>query len=147
MVLEGILNITLGPILELPNPYGLLILTFIITGIITIIYKFATDQKMMKALKEEIKEIQNDIKKFKDNPKKMLELQKVAMEKNFKYLKHSMIPTLITFLPLIIIFGWLRNYYQVIGNPKIFLGLSWLWTYIIFSIVISITLRKIMKVY
>ncbi len=133
--------------MNLPDPFGLLVISFILTFIITLAYKFLTDQKLMKSLKEELKELQKKMKEFKDQPSKLMEIQKEAMQKNFKYMIHSMKPTIITFLPIIIIFSWLRNYYTSLGNPPVFLGLSWIWSYIIFSIIFSIILRKIFKVH
>ncbi|MBI4447344.1 DUF106 domain-containing protein [Candidatus Woesearchaeota archaeon] len=134
--------------MNLGEPYGLIIISFILTLIVTLAYKFFTDQKLMKELKEEMKALQKEVKELKDHPEKMMEAQKKAMEKNMKYLMHSMKPTLITFIPIILIFGWLRQYYTAIGNPDLPpFGLTWIWTYIIFSLVMSIALRKILKIY
>ena len=104
-----------------------------------------TNQELMKSLKAEIKDFQKEMKGYKDDAVKMMELQKKAMQKNMKYMKHSMKPTLFTFVPIIIIFGWLRTTYTPIG-PLIF-GLNWIWIYIASSIVFSIVLRKILKVH
>jgi len=38
----------------------------------------------------------------------MMKVQKEAMKKNMDYMKHSFKPTLITFLPIILIFGWMN---------------------------------------
>ncbi|MEA3378068.1 MAG: EMC3/TMCO1 family protein [Nanoarchaeota archaeon] len=148
MVLESIFDPTLGRVLNsLPQPWGLLIISFLLTALITLVYKYATDQEIMGTLKGDIKSLQNEMKQFKDNPSKAMELQKKAMSKNMEYMKYSFKPMLITFIPLIIIFGWLRGHYTVIGNPDVFFGLSWLWSYIIFSMVFSILIRKILKVH
>ena len=147
MVFDSFFDAVFGPILGLPNPLGLLIISFILTAIITVIYKYMTDQELMKTLKEDIKAMQKQMKELKDNPEKMMAVQKEAMQKNMKYMMHSMKPTLITFIPIIIIFGWLRSHYNALGNPDIFLGLSWIWTYIIFSVILSMTMRKILKIH
>ena len=55
-----------------------------------------------------MKKFQKEMKEFKQEPKKVMALQKRAMETNMKYMMHSLKPTLITFIPLIIIFGWLN---------------------------------------
>lgn len=144
---ENTVGVILGPIMNLPEPFGLLVISFLLTAVMTLVYKFMTDQKMMKELKDELKLLQKEMKELKDNPTKMMEVQKKAMEKNMKYMMHSMKPTIITFLPIIVIFSWLRNYYTAIGNPKIFFGLSWIWTYIIFSFALGLLLRKLLKVY
>jgi uncharacterized membrane protein (DUF106 family) len=62
----------------------------------------------MKSLKDEIKELQKEMKMLKDNPKKMMEVNKRAMETNMKYMTQSMKPMLFTFIPIIIIFGWMN---------------------------------------
>lgn len=148
MVLEGIFDPTLGWILNtLPEPWGLLIISFLLTIFITLVYKYVTDQEIMGSLKKEIKEIQQEMKKFKNEPAKAMALQKEAMSKNMKYMKQSFKPMLITFIPLIIVFGWLRSYYTSMGEANVFFGLSWLWSYIIFSLIISIVLRKLLKVH
>jgi uncharacterized membrane protein (DUF106 family) len=147
MVLEGFFDATLGPLLNLPKPFGLLAISFILTLLITIIYKYMTDQELMKTLKADMKSAQAEMKKLKDDPKKMMEMQKEAMQKNMKYMMKSMKPTLVTFIPIILIFGWLRQYYEAAGNPDVFFGLSWIWSYIIFSIVLSIIMRKVLKIH
>lgn len=93
------------------NPLILIgIFSLIISLLINLIYKFTTNQELMKKLKEEIKESQQEMKKLRDNPKKMTEVQKKAMEKNLVYMKHSFKPTLYTFIPLILIFSWFNGH-------------------------------------
>lgn len=145
-MLDGFFNMIFGPIMNLPDPLNLLIISFILTFTITIAYKYLTDQVKMKELKTEMKDMQKKMKELKSQPDKMMAMQKDSMKKNMEYMKHSIKPTLFTFIPIIIIFGWLRSYYEALGNPAVFLGLKWIWAYIIFSIVISIVLRKVMKV-
>jgi len=147
MVLDGFFNATLGPMLSLPNPWGLLIICAILSIFMTVVYKYATDQELMKTLKEDMKLMQKEMKSLKDNPKKMMEVQKKTMEKNMKYMMQSFKPMLITFIPFILIFPWLRSYYLDLGNPDVFIGLSWFWTYFLFTMVLSIGLRKILKVH
>jgi len=142
---DSFFNAVLGPLIAW-SPLGtIIIVAFILTLLITIVYKLMTDQDLMKSLKAEIKDFQKEMKNHKDNPSKMMELQKEAMGKNMKYMKHSMKPTLITFIPIILVFGWLRTTYTPIG-PLVF-GLNWIWIYIACSIVFSIVLRKILKVH
>ena len=145
-MLDNFFTTVFGPIMHLPEPIPIAIVSFILTLITTLIYKYTTDQEVMKTLKEDIKAIQAEMKQFKDNPQKVMELQKQAMQKNMQHMKHSFKPLLFTMLPIILIFGWLRGYYNALGNPSVFFGLSWFWAYFIFSIVISIALRKILKV-
>lgn len=141
------LDPVLNPLMTIQSPWNLILMAFIITGIITLAYKFLTDQKLMKELKDEMKSMQKEMKEFKNNPEKMMSLQKDVMSKNMKYMMQSMKPTLFTFIPIIIIFGWLRAYYTGLGNPDVLFGLSWFWSYFIVTIVLSISLRKLLKIH
>jgi uncharacterized membrane protein (DUF106 family) len=100
----------LGPVLLLPPFWGLLLLSLVISLIITVIYKYTTDQNMMKQLKDEIKEFQKEIKELRSNPEKAMQVQKEAMKTNMKYMSMSMKATLITFIPIIFIFGWMSSH-------------------------------------
>lgn len=104
---DSFFNSIFGSMISWNAPLSLLIISFILTSIITIVYKYVTDQKMLKELKDEMKRLQEDIKNFKDNPTKVMETQKVLMEKNMKMMMHTLKPTLFTFVPLLIIFGWM----------------------------------------
>jgi len=107
-MLEFILNPIFGPLLGLEHPWGILIIAFAATLLVTLIYKFATDQGAMKSIKQEVKELQTKIKDFKDDPAKVMDIQKDAMEKQLQLMKHSFKPMILTFIPLILIFGWLN---------------------------------------
>lgn len=104
----SILDPLLRPLLSF-NPFlAILLVSLVLSILITLIYKLATDQEVMKTLKQDIKAAQQEIKKFKKDPQKMLKIQEQAMQKNMKYMMHSMKPTLFTMIPIILIFGWLN---------------------------------------
>ncbi len=105
---ESILDPIFSPLLRLIPIIGIAIISLLISLIITIVYKYMTDQTMMKDLKMRQKDFQKKMKENKQNPEKLMKLQKEAMEVNMKYMTQSFKPTLITFLPIIIIFGWLN---------------------------------------
>ena len=48
------------------------------------------------------------MKEMRDQPDEMMKMQKEAMKTNMEYMKHSFKATLITFLPIILIFGWMN---------------------------------------
>ncbi len=98
----------LRPLLELNILSIVFIISTIITVLITVIYKLTTNQNLMKELKDEMKEFQKEMKELKEDPKKMMEVQKKSMQTNMKYMSHSMRSTLITFIPIILIFGWMN---------------------------------------
>ena len=107
-MLEFLLDPFFKPLLNLPQPWGIFIISFIATLLILLVYKFMSDQEAMKRLKQEAKDIQGRIKEIKEDPAKIMELQKGAMEKQMQLMRHSFKPMLLTFIPIIIIFGWLQ---------------------------------------
>ncbi|MFH1771045.1 MAG: EMC3/TMCO1 family protein [archaeon] len=109
-MLEKVLDPIFNPLLGLGYFWFILIVAFILTLIITLIYKFTTDQTLMKKLKAEMKTLQKEMKSVANNPQKAMAHQKKLMSKNMDYMKHSLKPTLYTFIPIIIIFGWLNSH-------------------------------------
>src|SRR3989344_2344904 len=105
--LDSIFNPTLGPLMNLSPFWGILIMSLLISLAITLVYKYFSNQTEMKRLKDEQKEYQKKMKELRDNPQEMMKVQKEAMGKNFEYMKHSFKPTLITMLPILLIFGWM----------------------------------------
>ena len=96
------------------NPrISIIIFAFIVTSIVTVITYLMTDQKRMKEIKEKQKILKAEIKKHKHNPDKMMQLNKEMVEDMPEQLKLSMKPLLITIIPLIIFFGWLRSTYAI----------------------------------
>ena len=108
MVFESILNPIFSPLLNLPTLLAVIILSFLISLIITVVYKFTTDQNLMKQLKEEMKEFQKEIKELRKEPEKAMQVQKRSMQTNMKYMMHSMRSTLFSIIPIIIIFNWMN---------------------------------------
>ncbi len=105
--LNFLLDPILSPFLNLGPFWTVLSIAFILALVITLVYKWVTDQELMKTLKGDIKGMQKEMKKFRKDPEKMMAMQKKAMEKNMKYMLHSLKPTLVTFIPIILIIGWL----------------------------------------
>ncbi|MDP7116585.1 MAG: EMC3/TMCO1 family protein [Candidatus Woesearchaeota archaeon] len=108
MVFDRLLDPIFNPLLVLGPLWALVIMSFFISLVIIIIYKYTTDQNLMKQLKEELKEIQKEMKDLKDKPQEAMKVQKRAMQTNMKYMMQSMKSTLFTFIPIIILFGWLN---------------------------------------
>lgn len=105
--LDPILNPVLQPLLNASPFLGILLLAFVLSLIITFAYKLFTNQDKMKALKEEQKAYQKRMKELRSTPDEMMKVQKEAMKKNMEYMKMSFKPTLITMIPLLLIFGWM----------------------------------------
>ncbi len=108
MVFETLLDPVFRPLLALPPFWAIFLISFVITLAITLVYKYATDQQRMRELKGKVKSYQEKMKQARDKPDKMMKLQQEAMSFNMELMKHSFKPTLYTFIPIIIIFGWLN---------------------------------------
>ncbi len=106
--LDPVLNPILQPLLDLSPLWAVAILSFVITLVITLAYKYFTDQNEMKRLKDKQKEYQKEMKGLRDKPDEMMKKQKEAMKLNMEYMKHSFKVTFITFIPIILIFGWMN---------------------------------------
>jgi len=142
---------------------SIVLFSLIISLFLTITYKLLTNQKRIKELREEQKKFQGRIKEEKDR-EKMMEIQKEMLKKSAELMHLTMRPTLITFIPILFVFIFLRNLYTTakVGAiiswsinipilcsilPGLCDGAGWLLSYILFSTVFSILIRKIMKVY
>ena len=115
MAYYDFLNLIFAPLFKLPVLWVVIILSFIISLIIMVITKYTTNQALMKKLKEDIKEYQKQIKELRGNPTKAMEVQKKSMQLNMQYMTHSLKPTLITFIPIILIFGWMSSNFAYDG--------------------------------
>ena len=109
MAYYNFLDILFAPLFKLPVLWAITLLSLIISLIIIFVTKYTTDQALMKKMKEDIKEYQKQTKELKGEPAKAMEVQKKAMAVNMKYMTHSLKPTLITFIPIILIFGWMSS--------------------------------------
>ena len=118
---------------------SIVILSFLVTLFITIVTYYMTDRERMKELKEKQKRLRAEIKNHRDNPQKMMELNKQMMEDMPEQLKHSFKPMMITMIPILIIFAWLRSTFVLTAIAK-----TWFWWYIGSSIIFSISLRKML---
>jgi uncharacterized membrane protein (DUF106 family) len=109
MIFDNLLNPIFNPLLNLPSLLAVILLSFLISLIITLITKYATDQDLMKRLKEEMKEMQKEAKELKKEPEKAMRVQKQVMQTNMKYMKQSFKSMFYTFIPIILIFGWMST--------------------------------------
>ncbi len=110
--LDPVMDFMLGWLLGLNYFWAILILSFLLSVLITVIYKYTTNQSLMKDLKGEIKELQKEMKALRNEPQKMMAVQKKAMETNMKYMMHSMRSMIFTFIPIILIFGWMSSHFE-----------------------------------
>lgn len=98
-------------LVSIPALYSVLIISFVVSLLINIVYKFATDQKRLKEIREEIKVYQKRMKELRDDPKKMMEVQRDAMKIQMEMFTQTMKSTFITIIPLILIFAWMNTHF------------------------------------
>ena len=106
--LDPILNPVLQPLINLGPFWAIVVLSLLISLVIVLVYKYFTNQNEMKRLKDEQKEFQKKMKELRSQPEEMMKVQKEAMSANLQYMKHSFKATLITMLPIILIFSWMN---------------------------------------
>jgi uncharacterized membrane protein (DUF106 family) len=113
----------MNPILNLPPVVGILLISAIVSAITTIVYKYTTNQKMMKEIREDVKRMQAEIRATKD-PAQMAKINQQMMSRSMQQLSSSMKSTLITLIPLFLLFGWMQtNYsYTPIGPGEEFIA-------------------------
>lgn len=120
---------------------SIVLISFLVIFAMTIVTKYFTNQRRMREIKDRQKELNKKSKEHKHDKDKMMEIQKEIFEGSMEMMKHSMRPMLFTFLPLILIFGWIRGIYTETAIAG-----SWFWWYFISGIASSIALRKILNV-
>ncbi len=147
MGFNEVVGSVLDPVLGIHPFWGLFLLTLALNLIITVAYKYLTDQQALKSLKDESKELQKKLKELKDKPAEMMAVQKKSFENMIANFKHNLIPMIVTAAPLIILLGYFRAYYAALNNPDLFWVFGWLGTYVIFSIVFNLLFRKLLKVH
>jgi len=127
--------------LVIANPkIAIIIISFIATLIVTTLSHFLMNKELMRSIKEKQKRLREEMKKFRDNPQKMMEINKQMMEDFPKQMKESMKISVVTLIPFLILFSWLKKIY--ILTP---IASSWIWWYILASLGFSIILRKLFK--
>ena len=78
---------------------------------IVVVYKYTTDQNLMKQLKDEMQAFQKQMKELREHPDQAMGVQKQAMETNMKYMMQSFKSTMYTLIPILLIFGWLNTHW------------------------------------
>ena len=128
--------------LMLLNPkVSIIAVSVLVTLMMVWVTKRFTNQNRMKELKEIQKTCQIKVKENKDNPKELAKVQKEMLDCSMELTKHSMKPLLFTFIPLILLIGWLKGIY--VGSE---IAKTWIWWYIGAGIFSNLLFRKIFNV-
>ena len=131
--------------IELINIYprtGIILMAIAISFLISLVNHFVMDKERMREIKKRQKEIQKEMKEHQKegNKDKVLELNKEMMSFVGETFKQSFKPMLITIIPIIVFFGFIRN---VMSTTEI--AGSWFWYYLVAAIVGSIIFKKVFK--
>ncbi len=167
-ILNAIFSPTFGIFFHLTHNYqlnvmlGVMFCAIIISAIILIITKKMVDQEKMKEYKSKIKKYQQKIKeaRAKNDVKTLDKINVEMMEVQKKMMSMSMKPMIYTFLPIILIFNWLK-YYDYLTNfiatngylvalpfalPHFGKAIGWFEWYILCSLPSSSILKILMKI-
>ncbi len=126
-------------------------------ALISILISFVS--AMVRRATVDMDKVKDSQAKMKEHQKKMQEAQKKGhtedmLKSQEEMTKHMMIqmkqnfkPMLITLIPFLLIFNWLRGQYDASGTVTTILGMSlgWFWWYFIISLAASMIVNKIVQ--
>jgi len=119
---------------------SIIIMGILVSFFISLVQYFVMDKEKMRDIKAKQKELNEQMKLHKENPQKMMEIQKELLSHSMESMKHSFKPMIITTIPIIIVFGFIRNTFIATEIAK-----SWFWWYFVTSIIASLAFRKLFK--
>lgn len=99
----------LNIVLNLPPLAAIFVLSVIVSAVTTVVYKYTTNQKMLKEMKDEVKSMQAEIRTTKE-PGRAAQLQKEMMKKSMQQMNSSWKSMLVTIIPLFLLFGWMQTH-------------------------------------
>lgn len=117
----NVINVGLSPLLTLPPFWAVFIVALGISIFITIIYKYTTNQKALKTIREETNSIRKEMKDAKGDMPKLTELNHKLLKLSSQQMKYTLRSYIFTFLPIILIFGWLQGhlaYYSIMPGEQ-----------------------------
>lgn len=141
--IHTVLDPTIGAVLNWNLDWGMLLIVFLLSVIMTFVQKYTTDQKEMKKIKKEQKELQKKAKELKDDPEKAMAVQKELMPLTMKQMKLGMRTIVYTGIPFVLLFRWFSDYFLALPEgTKIFGFFSWFWFYLLVTLIFSSILKK-----
>ena len=96
-------------VLILPPAAAIILISAFVSFVTAVVYKYTTDQKLMKQVKEDIKRLQGEIRATKE-PAKAAGMQKEMMKHSMKQMSSSTKSMFITMIPLLLLFGWMSGH-------------------------------------
>lgn len=132
-------------IIELIASYprtSIILIAVLISFFISLVNYFVMDKEKMCEIKLRQKEMQEKIKhhQSKGEHEQAMKVQTEMLSTMGETFKHSLKPMLITTIPIIVVFGLIRNAYVATDIAG-----SWFWYYLVTAIVSSMVFRKLLK--
>jgi len=130
-------------VIELIQAYprwSIIVISGFVSLFISLINYFVLDKEKVREGRARQKELNKQMKESKHDPVKTMEIQKELMSHAMQNMKNSFRPMLITIIPILVIFWWIRGIFAETTIASV-----WLWWYIGSSIVFSIIFRKVFK--
>jgi uncharacterized membrane protein (DUF106 family) len=123
------------------NPkISIIVIASLVSLFISLINYFVMDKDKVRKMKSRQKELNKEMKENKHNPEKVLELNKELMSHIGENFRHSIKPMLITIIPVLVVFSWIKNIFAETAISG-----SWFWWYLVAAIVASMVFRKLFK--
>jgi uncharacterized membrane protein (DUF106 family) len=104
----GLIDPLLDWVLIFSPIVSIIIIGLMMSVLTTVIYKFASDQKKIKKLKDDMKVMQKKMKEIpKDQPEKMMELNSKIMKMQGPLMKESFKSMIYTIIPSLLVLAWM----------------------------------------
>lgn len=110
-VLRGLFDVLLAPFRGLPALVGLTLLALVTGVAILLVYKVASDQKGLEAVKRKIHASLFEIRLFNDDFRHIVRAQLDILRHNLTYLRLSFVPFLFLLPPLFLMLAQLQFHY------------------------------------
>ena len=118
---------------------SIITISALISLFISLVNHFVMDKDRIRELKAKQKVLQGNIKSESD-PKRKMDMTNEMLQHSMETMKHSMKPALITMIPLLIIFWFIRGLFKATS-----LGTHWIWYYIGSALVFGVLFRRLFK--
>lgn len=149
----GVLNAIFGPVMGLRPMFAEIVIAVVVTFLITLLYRFLSNPKKMKELRDKAKELSAKAKELqKTNPEEAKKVTSEMMSLTNKQMMANMKPMIGTLLIAALFLPWMAE--QFVGPvvnlpftlPYFGPDFGWLMWYILVSIPFSQLFRKVLGV-
>jgi hypothetical protein len=116
-LLRGLVDFLLAPFRSLPPVAGLVIVSFVVSIFMLIVFKLVSDQKRLVAVKNQITACLFEIRLFSDDLPAIFRAQGEILRHNLTYMRLSLSPKLVglMILPLVVLIAQLQFHYGYQG--------------------------------